>query len=1418
MIKVSNAFRQLIFEGKINYLEYVDLTLTDGTELSLKNKDLWQGGISMEDAVSSSDSFSLGSAIINKCKISICNITDEYSEYDFDNALVKTYIGLELPDGTVEKFQKGTYVVDDPSYDGSIITLSCLDNMSKFDRQYSESKLVYPSTLESIVKDACDVCGVALNTSKIPHGDYTVQTRPSDEAITFRDVIAWAAQIAGCFARCNTVGQLEFKWYNQEALERIGYDGGSFDKEDPGRYVTGDTANGGSFNPWDNGDNVDGGTFKDFESIHYIYSHYSTPNVSTDDVVITGVRVIENVDNENHSGATVTYMSGKDGYVIEVSGNDLIQNNSGLDISNWLGEQLIGFRFRRATLNHSSDPTIEAGDVAIAFNRKNQSFPILVSSTRFSTGSSQETESSAETPTKNSAQQFSQSVKNYVEFRNGIADERSAREKAQEELKTRIDNSSGLFTTEEKMPDGSTVFYMHDKPKLSDSSIVWKMTAEAWGVSTDGGKSYNAGMTVDGNTIVRILTATGVNADWIKTGKLEVVDEEGNSIFLVDIDTGQVSISGNHIQIGGSSVVQALANAVAESNSYADGKLASYADTVTKDFSEVQKQLDGQIESFFEKYEPTMLNKPASEWTTENQRLAHEGDIFYWEKDDGTSYAYRFMKDPDTSRWGWNLIQDTDITKAIADAAHAQDTADHKRRNFVITPYPPYDIGDQWSNGTDVLVCVTSRSSGDFVKGDWQKLNAYTDDTLAQQALDEAKKAHNLTIILDNEYQGIPTDSNGNYDSPLSVKTTVQTFYGHQDVSSACHYATSKTDGVTGSWSNTTRTYAITELSTDVGWVDITASYLGQFTVTKRFNVSKVKAGTNGTNGADGRTYILQPSATVIKQKKDGTTAPSYIDFNAYYRDGSSADKTEYAGRFKIEKSDDGFIWTTVYTSPADESSVRYSVYNILTDGDGVVVVDENGYAIAVQDGTTIVRCTLYAAGGTTTILDIQTVPLVIDVDALSHEDIFNLLTNNGEMKGIYQEGNQLYISFTYAKGGQLTLGGVDDKYGILQVMGDDNSLDGIWDNRGIELRFGYFKKSGVITLTGGSQHNFETIITNSIGTLIDGKRVFVSGPLVTSTEVCGYAIGVGDAFKYLGLGTTSSSIEGEAKTYYMINNGYNPGGHEQRHIFEEDMFCSGRITAYRIQPGTSGGTYFGGGTWEDEPTILCKDGNFYVDKKIGCGGRIIAFQVQPGTSGSTYFGGGTWLNTSAILCNDGNFYVNGNIGCSADGYVKGLHLGSGVSYVYSENNDGNIYFRYTTAAGDTAYSSIRGIMNAVSDERKKTNIKPIAYEDIAEFFDRMVPISYGIPSQDDKFHVGFSAQKLEQAMAECGLPDNMAIIQKEPERDDDGNRIPDQYEYRLNYNEIVPILTAKIQQQDKEIKELKKEIEEIKNMIREVL
>ena len=163
-----------------------------------------------------------------------------------------------------------------------------------------------------------------------------------------------------------------------------------------------------------------------------------------------------------------------------------------------------------------------------------------------------------------------------------------------------------------------------------------------------------------------------------------------------------------------------------------DGALNNFiSETFTPTIAEMQKQLDGQLEQYFYDYEPTLDNYPASEWTTEEARSAHEGDLFLWKS---KGYSYRFLKNDTTGVWEWSIIQDTDITQALAMAAEAKDTADGKRRVFVSQPTPPYDVGDLWvgDEESDMMRCQVSRASGNYVADDWIKAVKYTDDSYAE--------------------------------------------------------------------------------------------------------------------------------------------------------------------------------------------------------------------------------------------------------------------------------------------------------------------------------------------------------------------------------------------------------------------------------------------------------------------------------------------------------------------------------------------------------------------------------------------------------------------------------------------------------------------------------------------------------------
>lgn len=804
MRSLSKSFKKELNNDNRRYLEWVDITLKDGTALYLREDSVWNFGLKVEDAVSDSSEFKIGSAIINKATVTLNNIYDDFTDYDFEGAEIAIYVGLAISptgmvfpeekkwldisenpildtngneilllysDAVTEKIRLCTMtVVEAPYQNSSIITLTCQDNMMKFDRDYSESKLKYPATRSEIIRDACNVCGVQLQTVTFDNDDYVIETRPDDQQLTFRQVLAWVAQIGGQFCRCDSYGRLCIAWYDLKSYESS---------------------------------HIDEDKFVSVES-------YDSLSINNEDVVITGIKVTEYKENTSTDESPVSYQYGEDGYVIEIKDNKLIAEGKGNDIATIIGKRIVGMRFRPFSASMMNNPLVEAGDICIITDRKGNQYKSLVTSTIFQVGNKQTIECGAKSAARNSAKQYSLLSQAIVENRKNLQKERSDREKALEELSKRISQSSGLYTTVEESQGGGKVYYLHNKALLSDSDIVWKMTAEAWGVSTDGGNTWNGGMTVDGDTIVRILDAVGVRANWINTGEFKVTDEKGNEVFYVNCDTGVVRIKAQSFLLSGTSIeeiskrqLDAFVEGTYKSdmsgiNGKIDTKNANYyqssdpslswttiteealadidgnpildvdgneilirvesekiahEDDVWKNTSDnveyiyksgnwvrvmlpndIMEQLDGKIDSYFKDYEPELNNYPANEWTTDDKRASHNGDLFYWKS---TGMCYRFVQIDGV--WQWYNVKDKDIEKALENASKAQDTADGKRRNFITTPAPPYDIGDLWTQGNtgDLMRCQTARTSGNYVSSDWVKATKYTDDS----AVDKLNKA-----------------------------------------------------------------------------------------------------------------------------------------------------------------------------------------------------------------------------------------------------------------------------------------------------------------------------------------------------------------------------------------------------------------------------------------------------------------------------------------------------------------------------------------------------------------------------------------------------------------------------------------------------------------------------------------------------
>lgn len=960
MINVSNAFREKLEAGEPVRM-VVDITFPDGTKKTI-DKDVMNGDNGFSDCADSS-SFPIGATVCKTLTLSINNDQEQWKNYNFYGAKIHAYLKLQtsyaapesvsvlldesynpILDSTgdsiiatqaatkdiIETIDKGVYTVTTPEQYSDIINVTALDDMYKANKTYT-SGLKLPQSLINLVRDACKTVGIGMNLT-MDHGDVIIRSIP--DSMTFRQLFGYAAMVESANARIDYFGNLQFvKW--------------DFEKAD----------------------------------VPELKNYGNPPTLSSDDIVITGIKVTNGQSNDD-ANTDYSGMYGDEGYVLELE-NELIDTDQLQTVANIIGEQIVGARFRNLEGDLVYNPLVEFGDMVYTYDRLGNKYLTPLTDVSGNVGGLTTVKTQADDPIRGSSDFYGNSTKAIVVARQMVQKETSAREEAIQRLAETLNSSSGLYMTQEPQQDGSIIYYMHNKATMAESNIIWKLTAEAFAVSIDGGKTYPYGFAVTGELITRLLYAEGINADYINAGTLIVRDKSGNVIFEADMDTGSVTLDGSYVTIGG-------------------------------------KPLDEKIED------------------VENM----------------------------------------------------------------------------------------------------------------------AALARNMTMQLDNDYQGIPVDSNGNYTEFPECTTTATVMYGTQDITDNCTYTITTSQNIQGSWNKENKTYTVTGLTADSGWVNIKAAYLNNLVVSKQFSLAKQYAGPQGipgigtdgkttylhiqyapvqnptaaqmsktpnkyigtytdfsgvdstdpskytwakfegdqgaqgvpgtpgangktpyfhiayANSADGRTgfsvddsvnklyigqytdytpddstdptkyswtkikgeqgtagrtYFFRSNADVLLMGADKKITPTPLIVDSFYRDGNGEVAQSQKGWWKLEKStDNGATWSTLTVS----QTAALDRLNI----------NVNGLSLNAHD---MLKVSLYFDQSKTKLADYQTYSVAVDVASLTQEQIVDILSDDGKFKGLYYEKDEsgnttLYISFNAMKGGVISLGGTNNGNGQLKIYDAD--------------------------------------------------------------------------------------------------------------------------------------------------------------------------------------------------------------------------------------------------------------------------------------------------------------------------------------------------------------------------------------------
>jgi len=540
LINVSSEFKNLM-EERTDFKQNAEITLADGTELSLTASDFTITGNKYVDA-SSLSTLPIGVAIARAITIQLINHDDRYREYDFFGATIRLYLTFRLSE-TTERVELGWFTVNTPETYGDTLMISAVDEMYKADKPFT-TELEFPVTAGTLLRDICANCGIALGSTSFAGDGFLISDAPQN--LTFRQVIGYIAMLAAGNARIDRSGYLQIISY-------------SFEPEQ---------------------------TLKNWNRLQ----------LDENDIKITGVRTTREAEGEENK--TETILMGEEGYVITIT-NPLTAGKEE-ELLTTLGQTLNGKSFRRFEGDHIAYPLAEFMDPVYIKDRKGNCYLSIITDMSFTFFGFTTMRNSAESGLRMGSVYISTTSKAITIARQLVARESTERRIAIQKLNEALQTASGLFLTSDPQQDGSVITYLHDKKLLADSQNVVKITSEAVGISNDGGKTYPYGLTFNADAVLRILQAEGIQAEWVK-----VKDSTGEqSIDLQATLEGmqsEVSSAKDDISHIGVSVSEQISQVVQTSEQIMISALENYV--TTNDYDTFKSVVSSQLQILKEQVE-----------------------------------------------------------------------------------------------------------------------------------------------------------------------------------------------------------------------------------------------------------------------------------------------------------------------------------------------------------------------------------------------------------------------------------------------------------------------------------------------------------------------------------------------------------------------------------------------------------------------------------------------------------------------------------------------------------------------------------------------------------------------------------------------------------------------------------------------
>lgn len=535
MLVPNEILREFRDHNDITYA--IEITLTDDTVISLTEDDLIIGGCNIT-RTNGGEVFPLGYVYCSQLTLEI-NRTVELGKIDFLNAKAVVTGIYTYGDGLEYEINFGTYTLTEPSECGTSLQLIGYDDIYLADTPVGNLADQMPMKATLAFAECCNYIGIPFNPT---HGVGIVPDNWSScnlkieyipEGMTYRQVMGSVALLFGANVFISPFdGQLYVAPANNSSLSPIVW-GGYFDSATP--YASGSDLYGGDFNPWTQGDS-NSASFGDNEDAVLLDEPLGFPQFPTTDITIGGVQ----------AGSGETYVSYGSGYMLTLDLTAFTGNEE--EIIEAVGDTIIGFRFRPFEIDYKSFPFADITQKVIFTDSRYRSYESAITHIDFTFKGITVFKCSAQTGMRANAtydsartvavQAQSLASNAQVTANNALAQINSTVSRVDEEMQRLVNlvsNSFGVYESSETDQQGGTIYYLHDKATRAQSTTIWRMTANGYTVSTDGGQTWNAGMDAQGHAVVNIMSAVGIYADWIRTGLLASND---GKVFW-NLDTGE---------------------------------------------------------------------------------------------------------------------------------------------------------------------------------------------------------------------------------------------------------------------------------------------------------------------------------------------------------------------------------------------------------------------------------------------------------------------------------------------------------------------------------------------------------------------------------------------------------------------------------------------------------------------------------------------------------------------------------------------------------------------------------------------------------------------------------------------------------------------------------------------------------------